>query len=159
VPRLTTVVVRDGTQNVGGRDGAQIADVRRPDYGRRMADQPPTWRQGFDAVERQLAPRIEALVQSEQFAVAVGLAARVQRTVEDRMSRATRRNLHRMNLPAGTDVARILHEIGQLRVQVRELSAELEEARAELAGAKPASVVRATPVKRRARKAPARKAS
>ena len=41
--------------------------------------------------------------------------------------------LHRLNLPAGTDVSRILNEIGQLRVQVRELSAELDEARAELA--------------------------
>jgi hypothetical protein len=124
-----------------------------------MADRPPSWRQGFDAVERELSPRIEALVQSEQFAVAVGLAARVQRAVEDQMSRATRRTLHRMNLPAGTDVARILHEIGQLRVQVRELSAELQEARAELAGANSTPVVRPAPVKRRARKAPARKAS
>jgi len=116
-----------------------------------MADRPPSWRQGFDAVERQLAPRLEALVQSEQFAVAVGLAARAQRVVEGEMARSTRRVLHRLNLPAGTDVARILNEIGQLRVQVRELTAELEEARAELA--RPAAVVRPAPVKRRARKA------
>jgi hypothetical protein len=117
-----------------------------------MPDRPPTWRQGFDAVERQLTPRLEALVQSEQFAVAVGLLARVQRAVEGEMARNTRRVLHRFNLPAGTDVARILNEIGQLRVQVRELSAELEDARAELAATKP-TVVRAAPVKRRARKA------
>jgi hypothetical protein len=116
-----------------------------------MADRPPTWRQGFDAVERQVSPRLEALVQSEQFAVAVGLLARVQRAVEGEMARNTRRTLHRLNLPAGTDVARILNELGQLRVQVRELSAELEEARAELAATKP-PVVRAAPVKRRARK-------
>src|SRR5690242_7648540 len=112
-----------------------------------MADRPPSWRQGFDAVERQLAPRLEALVQSEQFAVAVGLAARAQRAVEGEMARSTRRVLHRLNLPAGTDVARILNELGQLRVQVRELTAELEEARAELA--RPTSVVRPAPVKRR----------
>ena len=72
-------------------------------------------------------------MQSEQFAVAVGLAARVQRAVEGEMARTTRRVLHRLNLPAGTDVSRILNELGQLRVQVRELSDELEEARAELA--------------------------
>ena len=46
-----------------------------------------------------------------------------------RCPRSTRRVLHRLNLPAGTDVSRILNEIGQLRVQVRELSAELDEAR------------------------------
>ena len=101
-----------------------------------MADRPdtPSWRQGFDAVERQLSPLLEALVQSEQFAVAVGLAARVQRAVRGELARNTRRVLHRLNLPAGTDVTRILNELGQLR-QVRELSAELEEARAELAAA------------------------
>ena len=115
-----------------------------------MADQ-PTWRQGFDALEKQLSPRLEALVQSEQFAVAVGLLARVQRAVEGEMARATRRVLHRLNLPAGTDVSRILNEIGQLRVQVRELSSELDEARAELATRPPA------PVSSIRRKAPARK--
>jgi hypothetical protein len=104
-----------------------------------MSDGAPAWRQGFDAVERELAPRLEALVRSEPFAVAVGLVTRGQRIVEGEMARATRRMLHRFNLPAGTDVSRILHEIGQLRVQVRELTAELEAARAELATAAPAA--------------------
>jgi hypothetical protein len=118
-----------------------------------MAERPPAWRQGFDSLERHVAPRIEAVVQSEQFAVAVGLAARVQRAVEGEMARTTRRVLHRLNLPAGTDVSRILNEIGQLRVQVRALTADLEEARAELADAERAPAVRRAPVKRRARKA------
>jgi hypothetical protein len=122
-----------------------------------MADQ-PSWRQGFDAVEQQLSPRLEALVQSEPFAVAVGLAARVQRAVEGEMARRTRQFLHRVNLPAGTDVSRILNEIGQLRVQVRELSTELDEARAELAAARDAEPV--TPIARKpaARKRAAKKA-
>jgi hypothetical protein len=125
-----------------------------------MAEGPPTWRQGFDAVERQVTPRVESVVQSEQFAVAVGLLARVQRMVEGEMARSTRRVLHRLNLPAGTDVSRILNEIGQLRVQVRQLSTELDEARAELAerdaepAPPPAQITRARPAaKRRPRKA------
>src|SRR5215204_5150236 len=107
-----------------------------------MAARPPSWRQGFDAVERQISPRLEAVVQSEPFAIAVGLAARVQRAVEGGLARSTRRVLHRLNLPAGTDVSRILNEIGQLRVQVRALTDELEEARAQLAEAAPTTVVR-----------------
>ena len=103
-----------------------------------MAERPPAWRQGFDAVERQRRPALESVVQSEQFAVAVGLAARVQRAVEGEMARTTRRVLHRLNLPAGTDVSRILNEIGQLRVQVRELSTELDEAPGR-AGRRPAA--------------------
>jgi hypothetical protein len=117
-----------------------------------MADQ-PSWRQGFDAVEKQLSPRLEGLVQSEQFAVAVGLAARVQRAVEGELARTTRRVLHRLNLPAGTDVSRILNEIGQLRVQVRELSAELDDARAQLAArsaAPVAEIAKRPPAKKRA---------
>lgn len=115
-----------------------------------MADQ-PSWRQGFDALEQQLSPRLETLVQSEQFAVAIGLAARVQRAVEGELARTTRRVLHRLNLPAGTDVSRILNEIGQLRVQVRELAAELDDARAELAARPPAPVEAiSTPAKKRA---------
>lgn len=121
-----------------------------------MADQ-PTWRQGFDALEQQLSPRLESLLRSEQFAVAVGLAARVQRTVEGQLATTTRRVLHRLNLPAGTDVSRILNELGQLRVQVRQLSAELEDARAELAGRAPAAVAPIRPAATPTTRAPARK--
>jgi hypothetical protein len=123
-------------------------------YGPAMADQ-PSWRQGFDALEKQLSPRLESIVQSEQFAVAVGLAARVQRSVEGELARTTRRVLHRLNLPAGTDVSRILNEIGQLRVQVRALSNELDEARAELATRPPApvsAITKRAPAKKRAAK-------
>lgn len=110
-------------------------------YGRCMAAQPdtPPWRQGFDAVERQLSPVLEGLVQSEQFAVAVGLAARVQRAMQDQASRSTRRVLHALNLPAGTDVTRILNELGQLKRQVRELSSQLDAAQAELEAARAAA--------------------
>lgn len=100
---------------------------------RRVVADTPSWRQGYDALERQVAPRVEQLVRSEQFAVAVGLMARVQRGVEAESSRFTRRVLHRLNLPAGTDVSRILSEIGQLRRQVTELTTELEDTKAELA--------------------------
>jgi len=120
-----------------------------------MSDQ-PSWRQGFDALEQRLSPRLESLLRSEQFAVAVGLAARAQRTVEGELAKTTRRVLHRLNLPAGTDVSRILNELGQLRVQVRELSAELDAARAELAGRRPAAVAPIRPATTKKR-APARK--
>ena len=106
-----------------------------------VADRPetPPWRQGFDALERQLSPRLEALVQSEQFAVAVGLAARVQRALSrSRRRTSTRRVLHGLNLPAGTDVSRILNELGQLKRQVRELSTQLDDAQAELQAARSA---------------------
>ncbi len=102
------------------------------------------WRQSYDAVEREIAPRVDALVRSEGFAVAVGLAARAQRLVQDGASRSSRRLLHRLNLPAGSDVTRILNEIGQLKRQVRELTAQLEEARTAVAE-RPPLVAAGTP--------------
>ena len=46
--------------------------------------------------------------------------------------------LHALNLPAGTDVTRILNELGQLKRQVRELSTQLDAAQAELEQARAA---------------------
>ena len=122
-----------------------------------MADV-PSWRQGYDSLERQIGPRLESLVRSDSFAVAVGLFARVQRTMQDEASRATRRVLHQLNLPAGTDVARILNELGQLRRQVRALTEELEDTKAELTAARKAAPARRTSAGRKpaARKRAAR---
>ena len=97
-------------------------------------------------------------MRSDSFAVALGLAARVQRTMQEEASRATRRVLHQLNLPAGTDVARILNELGQLRRQVRELSEELEDTKAELTAARKTAPARRTSAGRKpaARKRAAR---
>ena len=88
-------------------------------------------------------------MQSEQFAVAVGLAARVQRALSEQATNSTRRVLHGLNLPAGTDVSRILNELGQLKRQVRELSTQLDDAQAELQAARstPAATMSAAPRK------------
>lgn len=93
---------------------------------------PPAWRQGYDAIERQLTPLVETAVRSEQFAVAVGLATRLRHELQAQSTKATRRVLHGLNLPAGTDVTRILNEIGRLQRQVGELTAELDATRAGL---------------------------
>jgi hypothetical protein len=65
-------------------------------------------------------------VRSEQFAFGLGLVAQLRREVEQQASRTTRQLLHRLNLPAGTDVTRLLTEIGELRKQVRQLSQQLD---------------------------------
>lgn len=76
-----------------------------------------------------MAPRLNDLVNSEQFGVAVGLLSRVQREVQGRAQRDTRRFLHLFNLPAGSDVTRILNEIGSLQRQVRELTKQVDAAK------------------------------
>jgi len=105
----------------------------------------PVLRQVFDSVEREIAPRLEKLVRTEQFAIAAGLVNQLQRVVQQQAGRSTRRALHMLNLPAGTDVSRILNEIGQLRQQVRDLQDELARKEEELDAVAPRSQRTARP--------------
>ena len=92
-------------------------------------DDRPAWRQAFDTVEAAVAPALEQLVKTEQFQVALGLVTSAQKAVQQRAERNMRRALHLWNLPAGSDVTRILNEIGKLQREVRELSKQLDAVR------------------------------
>lgn len=92
-----------------------------------MSEEQPLWRQSFDAVERTIGPPLTEVVNSEAFAVAVGLAAQVRKQAQRQTERLTRRLLHQANLPAGSDINRLLAEIGKLQTQVRDLSKQVEE--------------------------------
>lgn len=93
-----------------------------------MSEDRPVWRQGFDSIEHAVAPRLIEIANSEQFAIAAGIVLRAQRTAQRRTERVTRRLLHLANLPAGSDVTRLLAEIGKLQAQVRELSKQVSSA-------------------------------
>src|SRR4051812_48155258 len=90
-----------------------------------MSEARPLWRQAFDALEGNVGPSLKTVVNSEQFAVAVGLAARLQKAAQRRTEQQTRRLLHLWNLPAGSDVTRIIAEIGKLQAQMRDLSRQV----------------------------------
>jgi len=92
-----------------------------------MAATPPLWRKGFDVVEAALSPRLETVVGSEAFAVTVGLAMNARSAVQRRTERSMRRALHLVNLPAGSDITRILAEIASLERHVRELSKKIDD--------------------------------
>jgi hypothetical protein len=96
--------------------------------GRVESKQPagPRWRQGYDAIERALEPQISAVLGHDRFGQALGVGVHVRQSARDLASSSTRRLLHALNLPAGTDVTRILNEIGSLKRQVYELGAQLE---------------------------------
>jgi hypothetical protein len=91
----------------------------------KLPDQ-PLWRQGYDALESVIGPPLEQLVGTDEFSRALGVLADLRHDFEQRARRATRRLLHQLNLPAATDVTRLLTEIGELRKQVRQLSEQLD---------------------------------
>ena len=94
-----------------------------------MAVHPPLWRRAFDTAERAVGGPLENVVRTETFADAVALAFALRRRVGREVERQSRRALHRVNLPAASDMRRISQQLAVLERQVRSLSHELEEMR------------------------------
>lgn len=92
-----------------------------------MASTPPFWKQLFDEVDRRLAPSVNEAAQSDDMATAAALAVRGRREVEHRVEQMSRRMLHALNLPAGSDVNRLLGHIAQLEREVRDLREQLAD--------------------------------
>jgi hypothetical protein len=85
----------------------------------------PSLRSGYDAVERQIAPRVESLVRTSQAAQARAWILQARAALGDRLDSASARLLHTANLPAGTDIKRLRRQVGALDREVRQLRLEL----------------------------------
>ena len=86
----------------------------------------PGWRRAFDAVERNVSPRVETLVHSDEFARVTAVAARTRRVTAKRVNAIAARIWHLVNLPAGSDVQRLRVQVGALDREVRRLSLQLD---------------------------------
>jgi len=89
------------------------------------------WRQAFDLAERAVAPRLESLVRTNQFARGAALAAKTQSFGRRQANGLSARAWHLVNLPAGTDLARLRSQVGALDREVRRLTLRLEQERAQ----------------------------
>ena len=92
-----------------------------------MGDSPgkPLWRQAYDAVDSRLAPQLESLVQTKQFAQVLSATIRAQAEARRVVERRTRRLWHLVNLPAGSDVTRLRDQVVTLDRRVRDLTRAL----------------------------------
>jgi hypothetical protein len=88
----------------------------------------PLWRQAFDAADRTMGARVNEFARSEDFATLAALARRAQTELQGQVERASRRTLHWFNLPAASDVNRLLAQIALLEREVRELRKQLADA-------------------------------
>ncbi len=86
-----------------------------------MASSSPVWKQLFDAVDQRLSPTINEMARSEDAATLAALGRRGRSELDRRMEQASRRALHLLNLPAGSDVNRLLEHIARLEREVRDL--------------------------------------
>ncbi|MBM7805647.1 hypothetical protein JOD57_001484 [Geodermatophilus bullaregiensis] len=128
---------------------------------------PPLWRQAFDAAERRVTPHADSLVRTPGFATGVALLRRAQNLARDSARGVSARAWHLVNLPAGSDLARLRAQIGALDREVRRLTVQLENERRrpraadattpeepDADGAQPASSPRPRPARRRAQRPP-----
>jgi hypothetical protein len=90
-----------------------------------LASEKSSLRLTYDAVERTVGPRVEALVRTGEVAHATALLARARRLVGKQINAVTAGVWHVANLPAGTDVQRLRVQIGQLDRDVRRLRLQL----------------------------------
>lgn len=85
----------------------------------------PTMRGAYDAIERMLAPRLEALVRTQQYAQVTALLAGARSSAGAQAGSVAACLLHACNLPASTDISRLSRQLGELDREVRQLRLEL----------------------------------
>jgi hypothetical protein len=82
-------------------------------------------------VERTVGEPIEAAVRSDTYFDLVSTTTRVRRKVGGAAEGVSRRCLHLLNLPAGSDIRRLRQQLARMERRLNELSndvAELDEA-------------------------------
>jgi hypothetical protein len=91
-----------------------------------LSSRGPLWRQGFDLAERAVGKRLEDLVSTRTFSDALVLVFRGQNVVYGVFERQTRATLHFWNMPARTDIGKLRRQVGELTAEVQRVAATLE---------------------------------
>ncbi len=76
-----------------------------------MSDR-PFWRRLYDDVERAVAPPLEQVVHSPEFAQVSAWTMQATAVLRDQVSGTAAKVWHLVNLPAGTDVQRLRAQVG-----------------------------------------------
>lgn len=86
-------------------------------------------RRTFDRAERALGGRLEEMAATRQFTELVLQVFHLQKKLYGAFEAQSRALLHLANLPTRSDVARLNRQLTQLREELRELSARLDDGR------------------------------
>ena len=84
------------------------------------------WQRAYDAVERNVSPRVEAVVHSDEFATVTAVIASTRQVAGSQVNAVAARLWHLLNLPAASDVQRLRTQVGALDRQVRRLTMQLD---------------------------------
>jgi hypothetical protein len=103
-----------------------------------MPGDQPLWLKAVLKVERTIGQPVESAVRSDMYFDLVSRTTRVRRTALSVTESVSRRGLHMLNLPAGTDIRRMRQQLARMERRLNQLSDEL----AEVDEARTGSVVR-----------------
>lgn len=91
----------------------------------------PWWQRAVVGVQQRANPLLRRAVDQPDVAGLIGLAQSLRQEVQRVAEAPTRRLLHTANLPAASDVNRLLVQIASLEREVRELRKRVEDAHPE----------------------------
>ncbi len=87
----------------------------------------PLWLRTVHRVERAVGEPLEAVLHSDTYFDLVTDLVRARKSYERRVEEVSRRLLHLLNLPAGSDIRRVREQLARIERRVTELSRELEQ--------------------------------
>ena len=96
--------------------------------------QQPLLMKGVGLVDSLVGPTLTTVTQSEVVGLGIAVGVRMRRGLGARAERLSRHALHALNLPAGSDVRRLLAQVALVEREVRELGKNLDDARALSSG-------------------------
>ena len=99
-----------------------------------MSSPRPLWRDIFDLVERSIAPKLESMVETSEFAGVITALTKLRYETNKRFEETTENLLHMWNFPAVTDLKRLSAQVSNLERRIRDLSKTIEDLKENQAG-------------------------
>ena len=87
----------------------------------------PLWLRAVIRLERAIGEPIESAVRSDQYFDLVSTTTRLRRKVTGTAEGVSRRCLHLLNLPAGSDIRNLRHQLARMERRLNQLSYEVAE--------------------------------
>lgn len=101
-----------------------------------MAVGQPTWRRGFDRIERAVGEPLEEAVGSRRYVDAVVLGIKVQVALNRKVRRTVDRQIgaiwHLLNLSTRADARRLSRQLAELTGEIRTLAQDADELSAQV---------------------------
>jgi hypothetical protein len=92
-----------------------------------MPTDQPLWLRAVLRVERAIGEPIESAVRSDRYFELVSTTTRVRRKVSGTAEGVSRRCLHLLNLPAGSDIRNMRQQLARMERRLNQLSDDVSE--------------------------------